>query len=354
MPERHRGRARERRLGRHAHRARRRGAGARPRPPARRPATSPSTRTPRSTKAWRVLGFDPAHLRVLERRPGHRLDRRRRRGARSHSTATAGLASVRRRRHRRHDEHRRRRPAGRTRRPRAARGPVAARRRRLRRARPPHPARQGAADRHRARRLLVLDPHKWLFQPYEIGCVLIREPGPAAARVHARRRLPARHRRRRRRVPRARPAAHPRLARAEALALADASSGSTRSRTRSHAGIALAEHAERRPARTRRLGGRLARLASRSSASAARAHDDAQTDALVRAAVADGYAAPSTTILGGRTVAAALHDQSAHHRGGHRAHDRAPGAPRPLRHLHTRRIPLDMSDLNRFAAGSHA
>ena len=24
---------------------------------------------------------------------------------------------------------------------------------------------------------LVLDPHKWLFQPYEIGCVMVREPG---------------------------------------------------------------------------------------------------------------------------------------------------------------------------------
>ena len=24
---------------------------------------------------------------------------------------------------------------------------------------------------------LVVDPHKWLFQPYEIGCVLVREPG---------------------------------------------------------------------------------------------------------------------------------------------------------------------------------
>jgi aromatic-L-amino-acid decarboxylase len=24
---------------------------------------------------------------------------------------------------------------------------------------------------------LVLDPHKWLFQPYEIGCALVREPG---------------------------------------------------------------------------------------------------------------------------------------------------------------------------------
>ena len=24
---------------------------------------------------------------------------------------------------------------------------------------------------------LVLDPHKWLFQPYEIGAVLVRRPG---------------------------------------------------------------------------------------------------------------------------------------------------------------------------------
>ena len=34
-----------------------------------------------------------------------------------------------------------------------------------------------------------------------------------------------------------------------------------------------------------------------------RGHDDARTDAMVRRAVADGYAAPSTTILDGRTVA---------------------------------------------------
>jgi glutamate/tyrosine decarboxylase-like PLP-dependent enzyme len=27
---------------------------------------------------------------------------------------------------------------------------------------------------------LVLDPHKWLFQPYEAGCVLVREPGALA------------------------------------------------------------------------------------------------------------------------------------------------------------------------------
>jgi hypothetical protein len=32
-------------------------------------------------------------------------------------------------------------------------------------------------------------------------------------------------------------------------------------------------------------------------------HDDARTDAMVRATVADGYAAPSTTVLAGRAVA---------------------------------------------------
>jgi aromatic-L-amino-acid/L-tryptophan decarboxylase len=34
-----------------------------------------------------------------------------------------------------------------------------------------------------------------------------------------------------------------------------------------------------------------------------RGHDDDRTDAMVRRAVADGYTGPSTTILGGRTVA---------------------------------------------------
>ena len=33
-----------------------------------------------------------------------------------------------------------------------------------------------------------------------------------------------------------------------------------------------------------------------------RGHSDEQTDALVRAAIADGYAAPSTTVLDGRSV----------------------------------------------------
>ena len=55
------------------------------------------------------------------------------------------------------------------------------------------PARAALAGLERADSL-VLDPHKWLFQPYEIGCVLVREPGAARAHVRARGRLPARHR----------------------------------------------------------------------------------------------------------------------------------------------------------------
>ena len=67
-------------------------------------------------------------------------------------------------------------------------------------------------------------------------------------------------------------------------------------------GIALAEHAE---ALLRERGGweivspaTLAIVCFRREG-----HDDEQTDALVRAVVADGYAAPSTTVIDGHTVA---------------------------------------------------
>ena len=66
---------------------------------------------------------------------------------------------------------------------------------------------------------LVLDPHKWLFQPYEIGCLLVREPGAARAHVRARGRLPARRADRRGQLPQPLGAAHARGARAEAVAV---------------------------------------------------------------------------------------------------------------------------------------
>ena len=31
---------------------------------------------------------------------------------------------------------------------------------------------------------LVLDPHKWLFQPYDVGCLLVRRPGVLDAAFH--------------------------------------------------------------------------------------------------------------------------------------------------------------------------
>ena len=121
----------------------------------------------------------------------------------------------------------RRTPARSTRSPRSPtwrrRGALAARRRRLRRARRAHRARAAAllAGIERADSL-VLDPHKWLFQPYEIGCVLVRRPGALRARVRDVPRVPARRRRAGDEVAfRDRgPQLTPRLARAEALAVA--------------------------------------------------------------------------------------------------------------------------------------
>ena len=64
---------------------------------------------------------------------------------------------------------------------------------------------------------------------------------------------------------------------------------------------------------------------------------DEQTDAMVRAAVADGYAAPSTTILDGRAVAR-LCTINPRTTSRHRGDDRASSA-RPLRHLNARTLP---------------
>jgi glutamate/tyrosine decarboxylase-like PLP-dependent enzyme len=148
---------------------------------------------------------------------------------------------------------------------------------------------------------LVLDPHKWLFQPYEIGAVLVREPGLLARTftldgaylrdtgggvVEFRNHGPQ----------------LTRGSRALKLWLSLRVYGLDAFRAAIARGIALAEHAE---ALLRERGGwevvspaQLAVVCFRRSD-----HDDARTEAMVRATVADGYAAPSTTVLGGRTVA---------------------------------------------------
>jgi glutamate/tyrosine decarboxylase-like PLP-dependent enzyme len=67
-------------------------------------------------------------------------------------------------------------------------------------------------------------------------------------------------------------------------------------------GLALAEHAEallrERPGWEVVTPAQLGIVCFKRAA-----HDDAQTDAMVQAVVAGGYAAPSTTVLDGRTVA---------------------------------------------------
>ena len=83
---------------------------------------------------------------------------------------------------------------------------------------------------------LVVDPHKWLFQPYEIGCVLVREPG-LLERVFS---LEGAYLRDTGGgaggLPRPRPRAHARRPRPEAVAVGARRSGSTRSARRSRTG----------------------------------------------------------------------------------------------------------------------
>ena len=166
---------------------------------------------------------------------------------------------------------------------------------------------------------LVLDPHKWLFQPYEIGC----GPGPRAGRCwsgRSRSTAPTCA------TPRAAWSssatagpAHPRLARAEALAVAATSSASTPSGPRSPRD--RARRARRaRAARARRLGGR--RAGARSAIVCFRrtgADDEAdgRDGARRRSRTASPRRARRSSTAA--SVGAAVHDQSAHHRARHRA-----------------------------------
>ena len=201
----------------------------------RRSCTCPTRRTPRTRAALDVLGFAPEQVRRLPSDAGFRLP-----AAALREAVRADLrgrpAAVLRRGHGRDDEHRGDRSAARSSRtcaPSTACGCTST-------ARTAPPRRSARPDGRCCAGLeradsLVLDPHKWLFQPYELGCVLVREPGllertfaldgaylrdVTGGEVNFRDRSLA---------------AHARRAGAQAVALACACSASPRSATRSHA-----------------------------------------------------------------------------------------------------------------------
>jgi aromatic-L-amino-acid/L-tryptophan decarboxylase len=144
---------------------------------------------------------------------------------------------------------------------------------------------------------LVLDPHKWLFQPYEIGCVLVREPGLlertfSLSGVYLRDTLGDEVNFRDRSVQLTR------TSRALKLWLSLKVFGLAAFREAIAHGIALAEHAEavlrERPGWEVVSPAQLAIVCFR--------REGADQTRLAAAMVEDGYAAPSTTELGGRAV----------------------------------------------------
>jgi aromatic-L-amino-acid/L-tryptophan decarboxylase len=153
---------------------------------------------------------------------------------------------------------------------------------------------------------LVLDAHKWLFQPYEVGCVLVRHAGVleeafALDGAYLRDTLSGGVDFRNRGLQLSRGS------RALKLWLSLRVFGLDNFRDAISHGIALAEHAE--SVLRRRAGwevvspAQLGIVCFRRVAAGVGAEDlDRVNDELVRAAVVDGYAAPSSTVLEGRTV----------------------------------------------------
>ena len=144
---------------------------------------------------------------------------------------------------------------------------------------------------------LVLDPHKWLFQPYEIGCVLVREGGLlertfSLSGAYLRDTMDDEVSFRDRSVQLTR------TSRALKLWLSIRVFGLAAFREAVAHGIALAEHAEAilrsRPGWEVVSPAQLAVVCFR--------RDGVDQTRLAAAMVEDGYAAPSTTELAGRVV----------------------------------------------------
>src|SRR3954463_5144914 len=146
---------------------------------------------------------------------------------------------------------------------------------------------------------LCLDPHKWLFQPVEAGCLLVRRPGAlartfamapeylrdvAGGEVNLRDRGPQLSR----------------GTRAIKLWLTVKAFGVGALRDGIARGIALAERAQAALEAT--PGWEIVTPAQLGVVTFARSGGDAVNAALAERAVADGYAAPSSTVLRGRTV----------------------------------------------------
>jgi len=153
---------------------------------------------------------------------------------------------------------------------------------------------------------LVLDPHKWLFQPYEVGCVLVRHAGlleeaftldGAYLRDTLGHGVDLRNR----------GLQLSRGSRALKLWLSLRVFGLDAFRAAIAHGITLAEHAE--SILRARAGWEVVSPAQLGIVCFRRLRDgagpeelDRLNDELVRSAVADGYAAPSSTVLDGRTA----------------------------------------------------
>ena len=146
---------------------------------------------------------------------------------------------------------------------------------------------------------LVLDPHKWLFQPYEAGCLLVREPGALERAFN----LDGPYLRdtgggavdfRNRGLQLTR------SSRALKLYLSLRVFGLDAFRAAIDHGIDLAEHAE--ATLRERPGWEVVTPAQLGIVTFRRDGDDERQTAIAAAMVRDGYAAPSTTVVGGRVV----------------------------------------------------
>jgi aromatic-L-amino-acid decarboxylase len=146
---------------------------------------------------------------------------------------------------------------------------------------------------------LVLDPHKWLFQPYEIGCVLVRD-GALLERTFALSGVYLRDTEGGEVNFRDRSVQLTRGARALKLWLSVRMFGVAAFRDAVAHGIALAEHAE--SLLRARPGWEVVAPAQLAVVCFRRDGDDAEQTRIAGAMVDDGFAVPSTTELAGRVA----------------------------------------------------